>query len=145
MTFLKYLEQLKSTALNVRGMPTNFNAELDDEDIDLDFTGRVVMLEGFEEVTDKDFYEKVMSFESPAVVLFVDPNSPDTERFVELLKPYMDQYGARIKFLPHGRLQRTPPLRTSGCSTQRQLCTSVTRWSLTGTTSFLLLRWLNRL
>ncbi len=34
---LKYLEQLKNTALNVRGMPTNFNAELDDEDIDLDF------------------------------------------------------------------------------------------------------------
>ena len=34
---LKYLEQLKNTALSVRGVVTNFNVELDDEDIDLDF------------------------------------------------------------------------------------------------------------
>ncbi|WP_457600201.1 thioredoxin family protein [Hydrogenivirga sp.] len=56
------------------------------------------MLEGFQEVSDKDFYEKVMASESPAVVLFVDPNSPETENFVALLKPYMDQYGDKIKF-----------------------------------------------
>ncbi len=34
---LKYLEQLKNTALSVRGIVTNFNVEFDDEDIDLDF------------------------------------------------------------------------------------------------------------
>ncbi len=34
---LRYLEQLKNTALNVRGITSNFNVELDDEDIDLDF------------------------------------------------------------------------------------------------------------
>ncbi|RLJ71567.1 hypothetical protein BCF55_1871 [Hydrogenivirga caldilitoris] len=34
---IKYLEQLKNTALNVRGVVTNFNVEFDDEDIDLDF------------------------------------------------------------------------------------------------------------
>ncbi len=33
---LRYLEQLKNTALSVRGIVTNFNVELDDEDIDLD-------------------------------------------------------------------------------------------------------------
>ncbi len=34
---LKYLEQLKNTALSVRGIVNNFNVELDDEDLDLDF------------------------------------------------------------------------------------------------------------
>lgn len=34
---LRYLEQLKNTALSVRGIVTNLNVELDDEDIDLDF------------------------------------------------------------------------------------------------------------
>ncbi|WP_457600200.1 hypothetical protein [Hydrogenivirga sp.] len=34
---IRYLEQLKNTALSVRGVVTNFNVELDDEDIDLDF------------------------------------------------------------------------------------------------------------
>ncbi len=56
------------------------------------------MLEGFQEVTDRDFYEKVMASTSPAVVLFVDPSSPETKKFVDLLKPYMDQYGDKITF-----------------------------------------------
>ena len=34
---LKYLEQLKSAALSLKGVVGNFNVELDDEDIDLDF------------------------------------------------------------------------------------------------------------
>jgi hypothetical protein len=34
---LKYLEQLKTTALNIKGVVPNFNVELDDEDIDIDF------------------------------------------------------------------------------------------------------------
>jgi len=34
---LKYLEQLKNTALSVRGIVTNMGVEFDDEDIDLDF------------------------------------------------------------------------------------------------------------
>ena len=34
---IKYLEQLKNTALSLRGVVSNFNVELDDEDIDLDF------------------------------------------------------------------------------------------------------------
>ena len=56
------------------------------------------MLEGFKEVSDRDFYEKVMASESPSVVLFIDPNSPETAKFVELLKPYIEQYGDRINF-----------------------------------------------
>lgn len=56
------------------------------------------MLEGFQEVSDRDFYQKVMSAESPTVVLFVDPNSEETQKFVELLKPYMEQYGGQITF-----------------------------------------------
>jgi len=34
---LMYLEQLKNTALNVRGIVPNMEVEFDDEDIDLDF------------------------------------------------------------------------------------------------------------
>lgn len=34
---LNYLEQLKTTALSLKGAVSNFNVELDDEDIDLDF------------------------------------------------------------------------------------------------------------
>ncbi len=34
---LIYLEQLKNTALSLKGAVSNFNVELDDEDIDLDF------------------------------------------------------------------------------------------------------------
>ncbi|RLJ71568.1 thioredoxin 1 [Hydrogenivirga caldilitoris] len=56
------------------------------------------MLEGFEEVSDRDFYEKVMASETPSVVLFADPNSPATEDFVKLLKPYIEQYGDKVKF-----------------------------------------------
>jgi thioredoxin 1 len=56
------------------------------------------MLEGFQEIEDKDFYQKVMASEAPTVVLFVDPNSPENEKFLELLKPYMEQYGDKIRF-----------------------------------------------
>ncbi len=34
---IRYLEQLKNTALSVRGIVTNMGVEFDDEDIDLDF------------------------------------------------------------------------------------------------------------
>ncbi len=34
---LKYLEHLKNTALSLKGVVSNFNVELDDEDIDIDF------------------------------------------------------------------------------------------------------------
>ncbi len=34
---LRYLDQLKNTALSLKGIAANFNVELDDEDIDLDF------------------------------------------------------------------------------------------------------------
>ncbi len=56
------------------------------------------MFEGFQEVSDKDFYQRVMASEKPAVVLFVDPNSQENEKFINLLKPYMEQYGDKISF-----------------------------------------------
>ncbi|HIQ30623.1 MAG TPA: thioredoxin [Aquifex aeolicus] len=56
------------------------------------------MLEGFEEVNDRDFYKKVMSAEEPAVVLFIDPNSDETKKFTDLLKPYVEKYGNKIRF-----------------------------------------------
>ncbi len=34
---VRYLEDLKRTALSLRGVPTNFNVEPDDEDLDFDF------------------------------------------------------------------------------------------------------------
>lgn len=56
------------------------------------------MLEGFQEINDRNFYEKAMASEKPSVVLFVDPNSSETQKFVDLLKPYMERYGDRINF-----------------------------------------------
>ena len=56
------------------------------------------MIEGFKEITDREFYEKVMASTKPSVVVFIDPNSPETQKFVDILKPYVDQYGDKIDF-----------------------------------------------
>ncbi len=56
------------------------------------------MLKGFQEVTDRDFYEKVMSSETPAVVVFTEPGSPMNEKLSELFSPYVNEFGDRINF-----------------------------------------------
>ncbi len=56
------------------------------------------MFEGFEEISDKDFYRKAIASEVPAVVLFVDPNSEKTEEFLSILKPYAEKYRNQVNF-----------------------------------------------
>jgi len=56
------------------------------------------MIKGFQEVNDRDFYEKVMSSETPAVVVFTEPSSPMNDKLSDLFSPFVDRYGDRINF-----------------------------------------------
>ena len=56
------------------------------------------MFEGFEELTDKDFYQKAMAGEKPAVVLFTYPDNSQNEVFYNVLERYVKLYGDRINF-----------------------------------------------
>jgi thioredoxin 1 len=56
------------------------------------------MMEGFEEVTDRDFYEKVMSAETPSVVVFTSPDNPHNQKILNLFKRHLEEYRDRINF-----------------------------------------------
>ncbi len=56
------------------------------------------MFEGFEELSDKDFYDKAMAGEKPAVVLLTTPNNPQNTAFYEALVKYQKLYGDKINF-----------------------------------------------
>lgn len=56
------------------------------------------MFEGFEELTDRDFYEKAMAGEKPAVVLLITPDNPQNEVFYGVLLKYQKLYGDKINF-----------------------------------------------
>ena len=56
------------------------------------------MLEGFQEVSDRDFYEKVMSSETPSVVVFTSPYNPHNETVLNLLKRYVEEYSGKLNF-----------------------------------------------
>jgi thioredoxin 1 len=56
------------------------------------------MLRGFQEVSDKDFYEKVMAAESPSVVVFTDPKNEANSKIEELFKPHIEEHGGKINF-----------------------------------------------
>lgn len=56
------------------------------------------MFEGFEELTDRDFYDKAMAGEKPAVVLLTTPDNPQNEAFYGVLIKYQKLYGDKINF-----------------------------------------------
>ncbi|MDQ7038917.1 MAG: thioredoxin family protein [Aquificota bacterium] len=56
------------------------------------------MIEGFQEVTDRDFYEKVMSAETPAVVVFTSPDNPHNPKIEEIFRKHIQEHGGRINF-----------------------------------------------
>ena len=56
------------------------------------------MFEGFEEITDRDIYDKAIAGEKPAVVLFVKPDNPQNESFYEVLSKFQRLYGDKINF-----------------------------------------------
>ncbi len=56
------------------------------------------MLEGFQEITDKDFYEKVMASETPSVVVFTSPDNPQNGTVLDLFRRYLTEYAGKINF-----------------------------------------------
>ncbi len=56
------------------------------------------MIKGFQEVSDRDFYEKVMVPDTPAVVVFTDPQNPANEELGRLFEPFIKEYGDRVNF-----------------------------------------------
>ncbi|MFN3871134.1 MAG: thioredoxin family protein [Aquificaceae bacterium] len=56
------------------------------------------MFEGFEELTDKSFYEKAMAGEKPAVVLLTTPENSHNESLYSILVKYQRIYGDKINF-----------------------------------------------
>ena len=56
------------------------------------------MFDGFEELTDKDFYQRAMADDKPAVVLLTTPDNPKNSHFKELLAKYQKLYGDKINF-----------------------------------------------
>ena len=56
------------------------------------------LFEGFSEVGDREFYEKVISAEKPSVVLFVEPGNPANRELAELMEGFVEEYGDRVNF-----------------------------------------------
>ncbi len=56
------------------------------------------MFEGFEELTDKDFYQKAMAGEKPAVVLLTTPENSYNHSLYHLLVKYQKIYGDKVNF-----------------------------------------------
>ncbi len=59
---------------------------------------RDTLFRGFQEVSDREFYSRVMAGEKPAVVLFIKPGDPRNEEVSRLLRSYVEGYGDRISF-----------------------------------------------
>ncbi|MCS7171212.1 MAG: thioredoxin [Aquificaceae bacterium] len=56
------------------------------------------MFEGFEELTDRDFYEKAMASDKPSVVLLTTQDNAQNKVFYERLIKCQRLYGDRINF-----------------------------------------------
>ncbi len=57
------------------------------------------MLEGFQEVTDRDFYDKVMASVNPTVVVFINPNEPQqVETINNLFQKHVKEHAGKINF-----------------------------------------------
>ncbi|ADC88777.1 hypothetical protein Thal_0141 [Thermocrinis albus DSM 14484] len=56
------------------------------------------MWEGFEELTDKDIYDRAISGDKPAVVIFIKPEDPENERWFSLFSRLQRLYGDKVNF-----------------------------------------------
>jgi thioredoxin 1 len=56
------------------------------------------MFEGFEEITDKEIYDKALAGEKPAVVIFIQPNNSQNETFYKVLLKFQKLYGDKVNF-----------------------------------------------
>lgn len=56
------------------------------------------MFEGFEEITDRELYDKAIAGEKPAVVVFTQLNNDQNEAFYKLLSRFQKLYGDKINF-----------------------------------------------
>lgn len=56
------------------------------------------MFEGMQETTDKDIYQKVMSSDTPAILLLTSPDNPRNQEFYQSLVKFIKLYGDKIGF-----------------------------------------------
>ena len=56
------------------------------------------MFEGFEEITDKELYDKAVAGDKPAVVIFTKPDNSQNESFYHVLSKFQKLYGDKINF-----------------------------------------------
>ncbi|SHK47462.1 thioredoxin family protein [Thermocrinis minervae] len=56
------------------------------------------MFEGFVEITDRDFYDKAIAGEKPAVVLLTHPDNEKNQAFYQVLERFVKLYGDKINF-----------------------------------------------
>ncbi len=56
------------------------------------------MFEGFQELSDKEVYDKAIAGEKPAVVLFTKPDNPKNSDFYQVLVKFQRLYGDKVNF-----------------------------------------------
>lgn len=56
------------------------------------------MFKGLQELEDKDFYQKAMAGEKPAVVLLTKPENSKNALFYEVLAKFQKLYGDKVNF-----------------------------------------------
>lgn len=63
----------------------------------------------FEELTDKDIYDRAISAEKPAVVVFYKPGSEKNQELFELLAKFKAIYGNKVNFFAMNVEKNTTP------------------------------------
>ncbi|RMH79984.1 MAG: thioredoxin [Acidobacteria bacterium] len=56
------------------------------------------MFEGFEELSDRNFYDSAIAGEKPSVVLLTTPDNPQNKKFYDVLLKFQRLYGDKINF-----------------------------------------------
>jgi thioredoxin 1 len=63
----------------------------------------------FEELTDKDIYDRAISAEKPAVVVFYKPGSEKNQELFDLLAKFRAIYGDKVNFFAMNAEENTTP------------------------------------
>jgi thioredoxin 1 len=63
----------------------------------------------FEEVTDRDIYDRAISAEKPAVVVFYKPGSEKNQELFDLLAKFKAIYGDKVNFFAMNTEKNTTP------------------------------------
>jgi thioredoxin 1 len=88
----------------------------------------------FEELTDRDIYDRAISAEKPAVVVFYKPGSEKNQELFDLLAKFRAIYGDKVNFFAMNAEENTTP-KTWASFTFRRCSTLGTPWNWKGTTT----------